>query len=233
MKKNISIIFYILGILFSVSCKNKIAFSLITDTKIPHDKENLTTALKDNVLVAKKDEKEIARYYSSNGNILKIESIKNNIIKLDSQKNSGFENTVSAPSWNKEYIYLSFEKNSFKEIVRYKYEAGQQNFQSIKLLKEKFSLNKITLIYEYQYCSGVKPAGYGNIKLEFTRSKDGLYYLTDYKSDVAGYFNVYEEDGEEIWIPSEKGKTIVPREVSAKDFMQLFFRDNNTVIYER
>lgn len=69
MKKNISIIFYVLGILFSVSCKNKIVFSLITDTKILHDKENLITALKDNVLVAKEDEKEIARYYSSNGNI--------------------------------------------------------------------------------------------------------------------------------------------------------------------
>ena len=73
MKKNISIIFYILCILFSASCKNKITFSLITDTKIPHAKDNLITALKDNVLVAKEDEKEIARYYSSNGNILSKE----------------------------------------------------------------------------------------------------------------------------------------------------------------
>ena len=232
MKKSFFLIFYLFCIFCSANCNNKIDFSLITDTNIPHEEENLISELKNNVLVAKEKGKEVSRYYSSNGNILTIESINNNIIKLNSEKNTYFENTVGAPSWDEEYIYLLFENNSFKEIVKYKNNKGLQNSHSIELINENFSLDKIILIYEYQYCSGVKPAGYGNIKLELTKLKNGLYYLTGYNSDVAGHFNVYEENGEEIWIPSENGNTIDPREVCSQDFMELFFRYNNTVIYD-
>lgn len=232
MKKSFSIIFYVFFIFCSASCNDKISFSVITDTKISFNAENLISELKNNVLIAKQDGKEISRYYSQNGYILTIESINKNVIKLKSEKNIKFENTVGAPSWDKEYIYLLFENNSFKEIIKYNIERGMQDYHSIKLSKENFSLEKISLIYEYQYCSGIKPAGYGNIKLELTKLSNGLYYLTDFNSDVAGHFNVYEENGEEIWLPSENGNTIVPREISPQDFMELFFRYNNTVIYD-
>ncbi len=86
MKKSFFLIFYLFCIFCSASCNNKIDFSLITDTNIPHEEENLISELKNNVLVAKEKGKEVSRYYSSNGNILTIESINNNIVRVRRKK---------------------------------------------------------------------------------------------------------------------------------------------------
>ncbi len=199
---------------------NQPSFELQTDFNIPSNSDNDINKLKDNVLVASINGEILDKYYSENGNQIEIISVDNSVIKIKSHLNKQY-----LGSWfiySDVIILLSFENNKFIEQFRYPESKGSQSGPCIKLQTIDYDNNNIKLSYIYQQAGDVRFVGYGTISIELKKISS-YYYMSNFYSDVKGYFVYVEED---IAVPikalDDEYDFTVDRQVTKEDFLQLF-----------
>lgn len=231
--KKIIIIFYCL--LFSTilpcSANSSIEFKIQTDKNISYNEWNDISALKNNSIVVIENGQATDKFTTEKGEEIEILSINNEIIKIRTKQNSAFTPGPSAPYWSDIIFIFSYKNKKLNELICYPENQGSQSGPNIKLLKVEFENNKGLFSYSYQQYGDSPYAGIGTIQFNIQEIKKGIYYVTDYKCNVNGYFHLVDAENE-IAVPDKDGEIIVQRDITKMDFFQLFPVSQNIIIYD-
>lgn len=211
-----------------------VSFELRTDRNIPYNEWNDVSAVENNVLVAIENGVVVDRFTTKEAEIIEMLSVDDGTVKIRVTENRAFTPGPSAPHWSKAVILFSYSNKKLTEILCYPEDKGNQSGPNIKLLEAEVKGSKAAFAYSYQQYGDAKYAGYGTIRFELQKLKDGYYYVTDYTCDVKGYFKDVGLSGKEgtAWVPDKDGKEIVERDISKMEFFGLFPAYRSVIVYD-